>query len=216
MSEDERKIDELIQSLASEAKPVKTLLHPALRVLPWVIVSLAYMAGVIHFLGLRYDFSDKMREDTFMFEMILVLSMSASAAYAAGLLSIPDMRAQKWFLAVPTTIFGVFMLWMGAKLAMDIGHIKLSKISWHHCFSDGLMVAFIPVVAIIFLVRRGCTTMPGWACFMSTIAVGGIGWIGLRLSCSNDHIAHTFYFHYTPFLVLGVLLGLLAHRIYKW
>lgn len=214
--EHSQNIDDLINDLSSDIKPVKKLAHPLLRVFPWVIVSLAYMVGVVHFLGVRYDFQDIMRDETFIFEMVLLFCLSLTAAYAAGLASIPDMREQKWFLAVPTTIFGVFVLWIGSKLVTEMPDMSFSKFSWHHCFSDGLMLAFMPIVVMVFLVRKGCTTMPRWACFMSILAVGGLGWAALRISCGMDLIGHVFVYHFTPFLILGSLLGLFAHKIYKW
>lgn len=211
---DEKNIDALIGDLAAELKPLKGGLHPVILISPWVVIAVAYMAGVIHFLGLRMDWPQKLQEAPFLFEMLLSALVAVSSAYTAGWLAIPDMRQQQWVLAVPSALFGVFMLWVGCQIAAE--GFRMPKVSWHHCFSDALLMGFVPVATLSLLVRRGATTRPGWMAFMCILSVGALGWIALRLTCGGDDTGHTLLFHFLPFVLAASVLGALARRLYRW
>ncbi|MCB9991799.1 MAG: DUF1109 domain-containing protein [Rhodospirillales bacterium] len=210
----EKDIDTLIDDLSADLSPVKRIFKPFLWVSPWFVVAMAYLGGVINFLGLRMDLSTKIHEMPFIFEMGLTGMIAVSAGYSAGWLAIPDMREQRWMLAVPTTFFAVFMLFILSAVITSGVHIE--SLSWHHCFSDALLMAVVPISTLMLLLKRGATTHPYWMSFMSVLSVGALGWASLRLTCPADHLGHTLLFHFLPFILCAVVLGSLARRIYRW
>lgn len=212
--DNEQDTEKLIDELAGELKPVKRVLNPLIYISPWIVIALAYLAGVIHFLGVRMDIEEKLAQSEFLFEFGLSSAISLFAAYAAGFLAIPDMREKKWLLTVPTTLFGVFMFWILTKAIAD--GFTVPGFHWHHCFSDALLMAFVPIATLSLLIRKGATTKPGWMAFMSILAVGGMGWMAMRISCMDDDIGHTMIHHFMPFVLIAVLLGVLARRLYRW
>lgn len=209
--------DSLIDSLTDDLKPVKRLLHPYARILPWIFVAIVYLAGIANFLGIRMDIMDKLHEAPFLFEMVLASLIAITGAYAAGLSTIPDMRSQQWFMAVPATQAGIFLIFVICTLiAEGTDHHSLPRLAMHHCFSDGLLIAFVPIIMLILLVKRGATTHPNLSSFMSILSVGALGWMTLRLTCGSDNLGHMFLHHFGPYLLLGIILGLLARRLYRW
>ncbi len=213
MAED-KNMDALIDELSAELEPVSRFAHPFARISPWIIIAVAYISGVIHFLGIRMDIGKKLGEASFLFEMGLTGLIAIFAAYVSGWLTIPDMREQRWMLAVPTSLFAVFMLFIGAHVVAE--GITMPAISWHHCFSDALLMGVVPIAMLSVLVRRGATTRPLWLAFMSTLSVGAMGWAAMRITCPSDMIGHTMMFHFLPFILFAVLLGVLARRLYRW
>ena len=209
-------LDDLIDNLSEDLQPVKKLACPVLRMLPWVVGTLIYLGGVLYFMGVRHDLGEQFQNAAFLFEMLLLLSMSLSAAYTAGLLSIPDMQGKKWMLAVPSTLFAVFMGRMLIEVVLSLPTMMDVRMGWHHCMGDALLMLALPVLAITFIVKRGATTLPYWCSFMSAVAAGGAGWMTMRITCGAEHIAHIFVYHFTPFFIVAVLLGLVAARLYRW
>ncbi len=207
-------LDSLIGELTEELTPVKRVWRPALYITPWFVLTLAYLAGVIHFLGLRMDLMEQMQQAPFLFEVGLALGIAVTAAYTAGWLAVPDMQQKRWMLAVPTTLFGVFLLWVLCDICVK--GVTFGHIHWHHCFSDALLMGFVPVATLCLLVRRGATTQPGWMTFMSVLAVGALGWVSLRFTCMADGPSHILVFHFLPFIFMAAVLGILARRIYRW
>ena len=214
MAETTQDTDTLIDSLTEDLCPVKVLMHPLLRVLPWCVYAVLYVGLAIYFLGLRYDFEEVIYDPIFVFEMVLVLVMSLSAAVCSMWMCVPDMRGQQWLIAVPTTLFMTFLLLVGLKVGLD--GVSMPKITWHHCHSDSMYIGFIPAATIWFLTMRGKTTCYVKTTFMNVLAVGGLGYLGLRLTCGADNMGHISFFHILPYLVLGIVAGLVARRIYRW
>lgn len=206
--------EEFIERLSEDLKPVKHIFSPVWTVTPWLIVVLGYLAGVVHFLGLRMDWEEKLAAPEFLFELSLTFSIAVSAGYCAGWMAVPDMREKNWMQAVPLTLFGAFLLYMLCHIVpegMSVPHLQ-----WHHCFSDAILMAFVPIAALSILVKQGATTRPRMLSLMSVLAVGALGWGALRLTCMQDDVAHTLFYHFIPFIIFAVLVGVLARRLYRW
>lgn len=210
----ERNINELIGSLASDLKPVRRLAHPFLRVMPWFFLAGIYVFGVVYFLGLRPDFSEKIYQSEYLMDLGLIGFMGLSAALASSWLCIPDMRGQNWVVVVPLTLFFTVFLWFAAQTYA--GSVFWPAIHWNHCFNDGALIGALPAAAFVFLAKKGATTRPRLMAFMNFLVVAALGYIGLRLTCPVDTIGHALIYHLAPFIIFGGLLGLLARKIYSW
>jgi hypothetical protein len=209
-------MDSLIDDLTDDLKSVKKFPHPLMGMLPYVIISVIYVAVMSYFIGLRHDLAPKSHDTMFIFEIGLVLAISVSAAFATGWLAIPDMRGQRMVLVPPILLFTVYLFWMAVQAFTDGFEIP-TKIGWHHHDIDhALLMGALPVAAIVFFSRNGATTRPYMMSFMNVLFVGFIGWAGLRFTCPVDATGHTFIYHFMPFLLLGVVAGGLARRLYRW
>lgn len=206
--------EELIADLSADLRPVKCVLRPAARITPWLVIVGAYMVGVVHFLGLRMDWRDKLHDKTFDYEMILACVLCVFSAYAAGWLTVPDMRGRQWILSVPVTLLGAFMLLIVCQAVSE--GAAFPALSWHHCFSDALLMGFVPIASLSVLVQGGATTRPLWMAGMSVLAVGAAGWIAQRMTCPADTVGHTMLFHFLPLVLLACVIGALARRLYRW
>jgi hypothetical protein len=206
--------DSLIDTLTQDLKPVKPMMHPALRGIAWALIAGLYTAVVIYMLGLRPDMAQQMRNPSFLFENIAVFLAGLGATFAAAWLCVPDMRGQKWLASLPLTLLGAFLLWT---VARSVGEgLNLQHMHWSHCLESSVFFGFLPAAAIVFMTRRGATTMPYLTAAMSILAVTAFGYVGLRLICINDTVGHVMVYHVAPFAVFGIILGLLARRLYRW
>lgn len=209
------KLDALINNLSDELEEVKPLCHPLTRMFPLLLVSFTYVLAVIALLGLRDDWMLKMFHDIqFLFEFVLALSVSVSAGLALGWLSIPDMRGQKWVLAVPFTLTAVFMFWALLRMLFEVDdhfHFQLN-----HCTLDGIFMLILPIGVLTFFSRRGATTHPHLSALMTVLSFSGLAWAGLRLTCGADSFSHAFLMHFVPFIAIGVLFGIFARKIFRW
>lgn len=211
----DEKLNSLIDGLADELEPVKPLAHPLMRMAPLIIVSIFYVGAMIAMLGPREDFMPKMMyEIDYVFEILLSLGIFISSAVALGWMSIPDMRGQTWMKAVPVALAGVFLLWAGLRIFFEWGEPLVFKLQ--NCSMDGLFMTFIPVAALVFTSRQGATTQPGWTSFMTVLSFSGLGWAGLRFTCGAGTFMQSFVIHFIPFIVMGVIFGLFARRIFRW
>ncbi|NQZ14177.1 MAG: DUF1109 family protein [Alphaproteobacteria bacterium] len=209
-----KNVDDLIGSLCDDLSPVGKVWCPYKHFTLWLSVSAIYFAVIFFFIGLRLDLMDQMHDPVFVFELVIGLALSLTGALCASFLSIPDMRGMSWFKAVPSTILGTFIVWNVVKACihgMDMPHFE-----WVACINNGLFLEAFPLLFIIILSLRGKTTQPYWMTFMNVIAVAGVSWIGLRITCMMDDMGHAFMYHFLPVSVIGGLLILFGRRIFKW
>jgi len=204
----------LIDNLCNGLRPCKRLPHPFLRALSGAILALAYVAGVVNYLGIRPDLAQKFQDTAFLFEIGTMGAVSLSAVLAASWLCVPDMRGVKWLVAVPLTLFGVFLFWCGIRAHVD--GFAMPAMHWDHCFNDGLLMGFVPAAAVIFMSRRGATTRPFLMALVAVLSVGALGYVGLRFTCMMDTVGHAGVYHLLPFTVFGVLTGAGARVLFKW
>lgn len=210
----EKLSEQLIEDLTGDLSSVRPLAHPAVRALPWFLLSVSYAFAVIAFLGLRPDLPYKLHSVEFLFETGLAFFTGASAALCALWMCVPDMRGRDWLPALPFTALGILLFWCVLK-ALTEG-LNLPAPHWDHCFANGFLLGAFPAAFILFITRKGATTKPLMMAFMAVLAVGAFGYVGLRLTCMLDTIGHAGIYHVLPFVALGALFGLAARRVYRW
>lgn len=205
----------LIDGLAADFKGCCPAKHPLARILPWCAVSALYVIFVVFFLGVRSDLPAKLADTAFVFEVGLAAFITCSAALASAWLAVPDVREQKWVVAAPLTAAGIFVFWSAVRFVEESE--GLPEMHWGHCFQDGAVVGVLPVMALIVMIRRkGATTLPRVMCAMNVLAVSGLSYIALRFTCGLDSVGHGGMIHVMPFIVLGLLMGLISRRLYRW
>lgn len=206
--------EELINDLCNTLCCKKRMAHPLCRVIPWILLALIYIGGAVEIFGFRADIITSIQSPGFIFEILLVLWMSLSAAFCTIWLCIPDMRGQKWMIVMPLTLFGVVVLFLGLRFILE--SFVLPHISYHFCYVEALVFGIIPAVAIFFFSVSGKTTHPVLLSFMNTLSVGGMGYLGLRLTCASNDIGHIGIFHILPYILFGLVSAVAARQIFKW
>lgn len=204
----------LIESLSDTLTPMKPMAHPFLRVLPWIFCGAFYTLVCVLVIGVRPDIQDKIVSPYFVYEILMMTFVGLSASFASSYLCVPDMRGVKWLAALPLTALGAFFLWIFTRSLAE--PVSMPHVHWVNCFNDGIVLGFIPAIAMVIFVRKGATTAPRMMALMNTLAVAALGFIGLRFTCPLDTIGHAVITHLIPFMVLGILTGVLARRLYRW
>ena len=207
-------LDNTIAQLTSDLEPVKKLAHPALRAALWIVAVAIYAACAVVFIGIRDDIYDALVNPAFIFETLMGTGLFVLSAVAVLYMCIPDMSGHKWLLSVTYTLAGTFCLWIGIQWFAQ--GMKMPHMHWDHCMTEGLVMTLVPLVIMFFMTRQGATTRPYTTALLTIIAVSALAYVGLRFTCSMDAVWHSFLGHIMPFVVIGVLSGLAARKLYKW
>lgn len=214
MRKENNETQQLIEGLAGDLKPVKCMKHPFKRALLWVLISGVYVYLVISYLGLRPDFTMKLSDPAFLFELFLAFTMSMSGVMSSYWLCVPDMRGQTWMPVVSVTLFTVLFGWLFLQLSVEFEFLE--QMHFSHCLVDGTIFGLIPAALIVFLSMQGKTTRPMLMVFMNVIAASGIGYMGLRLTCGCDDTSHIVMHHIVPYLLMGGIIAALGQKLYRW
>jgi hypothetical protein len=215
MNEKVDNIEMLIKNLSNDLECKKPCKHPVICFVSWLVLSLVCSAGVLAFMGIRHDLADKMIDPYFLLEIVTAGFITISAGIAAFYLRIPDARGAGWLTAIPYAFLTVFIAWTIIRFITE--NATFPDMHWVHCASDSGAFIAAPLALLCFLTaKNSATTRPATMMIMQAMTVGGLGYICLRLTCAMDTMGHSLMYHILPFLVLGAIIGLLAHRLYRW
>lgn len=212
--DDTNKLDAVIDALADDLQPVRPFYHPVMRMLPRFLLIAVYIIVIILAMGVRSDFIEKLGSAVFLFEILLMGCVGLSALAASAWLSVPDIRGQRWVVALPFAFLFAFGLWDVARIFEE--GMPLNAIHWSHCWEIGLLVAAVPAALVVFLARGGATTHPVLMSVMNVIGFAGLPYVALRVTCNIDTVEHSTFIHMLPFVIIGVVGGLSSRYIYRW
>jgi hypothetical protein len=206
--------DDLINELEQGLCPVSTMACPFHRGAVWFFTGLVFVVILGALLEFRMDLKDKITDIKFISEIGLILAMGFSAAYASAWLSLPDGSLKKSVIIIPYVLIFI----AGVLMVQEIFYhgFILQKVHIHHCVIDASVMGTVPLMLMVWMMRQGAPVYPVLAALTNMIFAGSIGYLGLRLTCGSDEMGHMCTYHILPFIFFGLILGLLARRLYRW
>ena len=206
----------LIDQLLQDHQPIRPERHPLVRTLPVALGIVAYMTVITALIGLRSDWYPTLTgSGTYQLELWLSFMVGVTAILATGWLRIPYMKSQFWIIAAALASAGAFLALEAFRLINE--GITFSTIeTFFECYLHSLALASLPTMALVLMQKSGSPTRPYLSALMGTLAIAGFAWIGLRLTCSVNLAGHNAIVQLSPFMLLGLGMGLYARRLYKW
>lgn len=213
MSTDE--IKKTIECLCDGLQPRRRCIKPMWRWLLWLLIVVSYTSAVAVTIGFRENILESMQKPTFIFELVLAFSIGISSSLMAFWFSIPDCEKYKQYIAIPLTLLSVQAFWM-LDLAFFEGLGDFRENWFSNCWMNTLIHTALPAFAVIILVKRGATVYPCLLAIFAVIAVSEFGWVGMRLVCPRDNVGEAYILNFLPFVIIGILAGFAAKRLFKW
>lgn len=207
--------EDLISKLSADLEECRPLKHPIKRMAPWVIIATLYVALVaVWGIGLRTDILDMLSQNSrFQLDIGLAAMVYLSSGFVLGWVNLPDMRQQPWVISIPMVFIGLFI----ANILFRLFTETLADPDFDMmCFPHSVLLTVIPLGYLIFLIRKGCPACHKKSALFATMAISAIGWIGLRFTSPIDHMVHIFFVQFIPFIALGILLGVLSAKLFRW
>ncbi len=209
-------INNLIDQLVEEHQGVEPEPNPLVKMLPLLVGVVGYMASVVVLIGLRSDWQAMITASaTYQIELLLSLLVGVSGMLAAGWLRIPYTKNQRWIVSAALLCGAAFVGFELFRLLSE--GVSLASVSaFVSCYLHSLYLATLPTVALVMTQRSGSTTHPYLSALMGVFAIAGFAWIGLRLTCEVNLAGHNAIVQLSPFILLGMVLGISAKRLYRW
>lgn len=213
------KTEDLVKNLSSSLKPVKTMPHPLLRFLKWLVVVAMCFGAVIPLIGLRHNIEAALLNPHFVIQAILLVTLAITSAMAAFVLSVPRTDASqwsRWFPIIPAT------LWAGMIIS-DLVFAIIAKDSsallvdfGMACVGDILVLAMVPGVLMFIMIRKAAPTRLGWSGFLALISVAAFGALGSQFMCHKDAPMHLLLWHFLPVAAIAVLGISFGRKLLNW
>lgn len=209
--------EDLIRTLASEAKPVRRLAHPAWRVMYWLSISLAYVAIIVLVMGPRLDIWTKLGEPRFVIEIsaaFLTGVMAAAAAFCAGCPGRP-----LWERFAPLPMLALWLGSLGEGCWQDWLRLGASGLALHldmACFPNILLASLVPGALIFYMVRRGAPLAPKLTTALAALAASAMGAAALRLYHPNDLCIMILVWQFGSVAIITGIGALIGRKWLHW
>jgi hypothetical protein len=209
-----QKHEDMIELLCQDLEPVQKCRNPVYCATTWFFMGILSVIIIGSVMSFRHDLIEKLTDAIFLTEVVLILSLSFSAALASAYLRVPDGEQHKYVLAFTYILGAVVAVFIGREIFL---HEALwPALSFSKCMLDAIFTGVFPVVFMMLMMRGQKTTRPVLCGSLNALAAGSIGYLGLRLTCGSDAVSHVCFYHIIPFVLLGIVIGVLARRLYRW
>lgn len=208
-------IDDLIATLAEDAKPVSTAPHPYRLNLKWIAIATLYLIVSIVFSGIRPDLTIKLQQPLFVAEIAALVLIFTATSLSAALLSFPDLHQLRRLAFAPVIAFTLLVVVM--LLAWQADHPP-SPLPVHsiECTVSIALFSLLPAAWTFFEMRQFASTHYRLAGSIALLSAFSIGALWLRLYEATDSIVHIIEWHYLPMLAIGIIGLWLGEKILKW
>ena len=208
-------IEELVESLARDAAPVKPAPHPLMLSLGWVAGAAVYLVASLLISGLRPDLMQKLHEPWFVAEMVSLALIFIATSLSAAVLAFPDLHQMRKAALAPAGLFAIFVAVMFFALRADVPPAPLPMHSFE-CTANIALFSLLPAAWTFFAMRRYASTHYRWAGSVALLSAFSIGALWMLLHELNDSIIHAIQWHYLPMLGIGLIGWWLGKRLLKW
>lgn len=208
-------IEQLVNQLSSEAKPIRPAPSPWLLSLKWSGAVLAYLLLALLASGLRPDLAQAMQHPLFVTELLLLLLILLATTLGSALLAFPDLHQKRTLAYTPIALFALFILLLIFAWRADTPPAPFPVHSFE-CTLDITLISLIPAALAFFVLRHYASTHPNWAGSFALLAAFSVGAIWLRLYEVNDSILHVVQWHYLPMVGVGLLGWFAGRKLLNW
>ena len=212
MEEHTRWQDELIDRLVTDARPVRRLWRPEVRLVVWLAV-VALVAVVLGGRFVRPDFARKLHSPAFLLEAAAMLVAGSLLGLEALRAAVPGYRHGRAVVGtIVATLAIVVLLLLRQPIHWGWTPDVFLKFGVWDLVGTALLVA-VPWAWLLVALRRGAPLASGRAAALAGAAAFCLTFVVMRCCCRTDELMHLGVFHVLPVLIgtalsagLGVLL----------
>ena len=208
-------IEQLVETLAADAAPVRPAPHPFMQSLQWTGLAAVYLAVSLALTGLRPGLAEKLHEPLFAAEIITLFGIFIATAVSAALLAFPDMHQKAGVTFAPLAAFALFLLVIFFAWRADTPPAPLPEHSFE-CTLSIILASLLPAAWAFYVMRRFASTHYRLAGSIVVLSAFSIAALWLRLHEINDSIMHVVEWHYLPMLASGIVGVWLGKKLLKW
>ena len=201
----EAKHRSLVEQIVTELRPVRRLWPVRVRLALWMVLEVVLVIFVVSH-SHRTDLTGQSRNGWYLVEVGAYAAIGTIGAAFALLATIPGRgptRGQLFVLAVLTATLGLLLLRQPLNVAVPVAGFITAGLP---CALGIVMFASLPLLALLWAVKRGAPLAPGAAGALAGAGGFLFSFALMRVYCPIDEGLHLLVWHFLPAL-LGVAVS---------
>lgn len=211
--------DQLIERLAQDAGPVRSVAPPAVRTAWWLGLSALYVAILVLALSPSLERLTRINGLRFWLEQISAMAMAGAAAAAAFHSVVPGRERGVW--ALPTLPLAA---WLGAMVFACLRDWHERGLAGVTVYGDPTCVvaivfgATLPLAAMIPMLQRGAPMTPALTLALAALAGTGLGSVAGCLSRASQHGSSmtVLVWHFGLVAAATSIAALSGRQVFRW
>jgi hypothetical protein len=208
------KTTDLIDSLVTNAAPVKRLRPPLFRACCWIVVAASVVALLAVNQGIRPDLGQRLHETAFVMSLVASILTGVLAAIAAFLVSLPD-RSRLWLL-LPIPALTLWLSNIGYQCLTDwvsIGPDGMNAGEAARCFTTLVLTSLPLSLAMLVMLRYAARINPTAVTLAGSLAVSAMTSTALILFHTIDASLMILMWNVGTAILLVAAAGLFGRRM---
>jgi len=199
---------DLIKRLVADAQPVRRFPAPAKIIGFWAVVAVVGITVFAGLMGPRPDLVERLGHSRYLVDLGAALATGLGAAWAAVISVMPGRpNWQRLIPVVPT------LLWLGSLIYWalpDQSPLRIDLV----CLPVIALVASLPCLLLLYIMRRGVVPSPCLSMFLATAASASVAYIGLRLVHLEDAGRMILVWQFGSVVVLSLAVSCLGPYLF--
>ncbi len=198
-------IDNLIDGLSSQLKPVKKLTPIKWRTLSLILSTLVILFLVMKsYSGLSWqDFHwELMEKDLFFLIQIILMLITLISTTVIAFVSIIPGRYKKKSLLLPITTFTLLLI------SIAVNYLSMDQVVHEHrslCMVEISFLALIPFFIMLKMLKKGFFISEDTTLTLGALASALFPTIIMHFTCST-HPTHVFIYHFLPLFLFAYII----------
>jgi hypothetical protein len=196
------RIGRVIDELVRDARPVRRLWHPTVRLSAWLGVLVATTA-LVAIAGVRPGVAERLVSPLFLGELVCFGAATVAAARIAIRSAVPGLEdgLGRAFL-VPSIVAGAVLSLGQTQLGIGVPPANFVA-AGVPCALSTMIIAVVPAWAIVWAVGRGAPFRPAWAGAIGGLAASMWAYVLMQVRCRLDETAHVVVWHGVPVVIVA-------------
>lgn len=206
--------DLLIDRLAASAMPVRRLAPAWCRAVGWLALGLPPLVAIVAIHGPVGGAGAAFADTRLLIEQAAALATAVTAAAAAFASTVPGAGRRR--LLLPLVPLGIWLLALG-KGCLDVwadGRFSLAADT--DCLGPMALMATVPALAMVLMIRRGAPLVPRLTLFLGALATAAAVNFGLRFFHPGDATLTVLVWHMGFAAVASAAATLAGPRMLRW
>lgn len=199
------KSKELINTLSTDLRPVKTLVYGLKNYILILVIGFLSVLVSTTIAGVRPDIQDVVLTIPFLFQGLILLLLAILTTLSALQMSIPNLQTQETKNIAITALatWLAFLIYFLLHSSNPVGGWGVS------CAREIALNSIIPSAAIFFMIKRAATLNRTTVSWLILTAGASYGALATQFSCNMIDPLHLLIWHALPVLIIGLIgLGL--------
>jgi hypothetical protein len=199
----------LVDRLLADARPVRRLWSPEVRLALWLAVAAAGLA-VLAARVARDDLPSQLLSPSFLLEQALLLLGGGLLGLEAFRAAVPGRALRSATLVAGWTCLALGLGWMLRAPVHTAWTLDAFMELGQPCLWRALAWGALPWIVLVVALRRGVPLERRRAGVLAGVATWAIVYPAVRMCCQTDELLHLSVFHAAPVLLAAVASGLLG------